>query len=340
MSDKKPKILLVGGGTLGSVSPLLAVALEFPAEYLFVCSPHGPERKLIEANNIPLVTLRAGKWRRYFSWQNLADIFWFKISFWRSLGIIRKFKPDLILTAGSFVAVPVAFSGWFCRVPVVVHQQDILVGLANKIMAPLAKVITVTFPEQKNSFHNKNKIVVTGNPVRKIVASENPAKIILITGGGLGARGLNEFVKEFIPYLSSYYPVHHILGQENWDQRARQENYTAHQFVTSEMLDLMSRAELIISRAGMQTITEVARLSKALVLVPMPNSHQEQNAVFLAKHNAAYLVKQGQHQIMARYLEKLLNNNDLRNGLASNLHNLFPKQAIENYVEVIKKLLK
>lgn len=339
MSIKKPKILLVGGGTLGSVSPLLAVALEFPAEYLFVCSPHGPEKKLIEANNIPLVTIRAGKWRRYFSWQNLADIFWFKISFWRSLSIIRKFKPDLVLTAGSFVAVPVAWAGWFCRVPVVVHQQDIVVGLANKMMAPLAKVITVTFPEQKNSFYYKNKIVVTGNPVRKIAVSENPEKIILITGGGLGARGLNEFVKEFIPYLSSFYPVHHILGQENWDQRARQENYTAHQFVTSEMPDLMSRAELIISRAGMQTITEVAGLSKALVLVPMPNSHQEQNAIFLAKHNAAYLVKQGQHQIMSRYLEKLLNNNDLRSGLASNLHNLFPKQAVENYVELIKKLL-
>ncbi len=339
MNTKKPKILLVGGGTLGSVSPLLAVALEFPAEYLFVCSPHGPEKKLIEASNIPIITLRAGKWRRYFSWQNLADIFWLKISFWRSLGIIRKFKPDLILTAGSFVAVPVAWAGWFCRVPVVVHQQDIVVGLANKIMAPLAKVITVTFSEQKNSFHYKNKIVVTGNPVRKITTHENPEKIILITGGGLGARGLNEFVKEFIPYLSSYYTVHHILGQDNWDQRARQENYTAHQFATSEMPDLMSRAELIISRAGMQTITEVAGLSKALVLVPMPNSHQEQNAIFLAKHNAAYLVKQGQHQIMARYLEKLLNSADLRSGLASNLHNLFPKQAVENYVELIKKLL-
>ncbi|MDQ5938769.1 MAG: UDP-N-acetylglucosamine--N-acetylmuramyl-(pentapeptide) pyrophosphoryl-undecaprenol [Patescibacteria group bacterium] len=340
MNEKKPKILLVGGGTLGSVSPLLSVAKNFPAEYLFVCSPNGPERKIIAASQIPFVSLDTGKLRRYFAWQNVADIFKLKISFFKSLALIRKYKPDLVLTAGSFVAVPVVWAAWFARVPVVVHQQDIVVGLANKIMAPFAKVITITFPEQKNNFKNKKKIVLAGNPVRLNTARPVEQKIILITGGGLGARGLNEFIKQFIPYLASFYPVHHILGAENWDQKVVAENYTPHQFVTSEMLELMNSAELIISRAGMQTITEAAQLSKALVLIPMPDSHQEQNAIFLAKHNAAYLVKQGQHQIMERYLEKLLNSADLRQGVATNLHNLFPEQAMENYIKVIKSLLK
>ncbi len=336
--NNKPKILLVGGGTLGSVSPLLAIAKEFEAEYLFVCSPNGPEKKIIEASAISFVTLDTGKWRRYFSWQNFVDIFKSKISFWKSLGIIKKFKPDIVLTAGSFVSVPVAWAAWFCRVPVIVHQQDIVVGLANKLMAPIAKVITVTFPEQADSFKQKNKIVVTGNPVREIPNNVNNEKIILITGGGLGARGLNDFIKQFIPYLTQYYPVHHILGQENWEQRADYKNYIPHQFVTEEMLSLLAKAELVISRAGMQTITEVACLAKPLVLVPMPNSHQEANAVFLAKHNAAYLVKQGQHQIMERYLEKLLNEDDLRQGLAENLHKLFPDRATANYVELMKNL--
>jgi UDP-N-acetylglucosamine--N-acetylmuramyl-(pentapeptide) pyrophosphoryl-undecaprenol N-acetylglucosamine transferase len=340
MNEKKVKILLVGGGTLGSVSPLLAIAKNYTAEYLFVCSLIGPEIKLIKASGIPYLTLNAGKLRRYFSWANFIDVFKFKISFWKSLSIIRKYKPDLVLSAGSFVAVPVVWAAWFCRIPIIVHQQDIVVGLANKLMAPLANIITVTFEEQKNDFHNKNKIVVTGNPVRMNNPVPTEQKIILVTGGGLGARGLNEFVKQFIPYLASFYPVHHVLGAENWDQKAEYKNYTPHQFVTTEMPDLINRAELIISRAGMQTITEAAQLSKALVLIPMPNSHQEQNAIFLAKHNAAYLVKQGQHQIMERYLEKLLNSDDLRLGVASNLHKLFPERAMENYINLINKLLK
>lgn len=340
MTDKKPKILLVGGGTLGSVSPLLAIAQNFSADYLFVCSPSGPELKVIKESGINYLTLDTGKLRRYFSWANFTDLLKLKISFFKSLNIIRKYQPDLVLTAGSFVAVPVAWAAWCARVPVVVHQQDIVVGLANKLMAPVAKNITVTFPEQKNNFKFKHKVVVTGNPVRMRQSSQVEPKIILITGGGLGARALNEFVAKFIPYLSSFYPVHHILGRENWDQQMQLENYTPHQFVTTEMTDLMNRAELIISRAGMQTITEAAQLSKALVLIPMPDSHQEQNAIFLAKHNAAYLVKQGQHQIMERYLEKLLNEPNLRQGVASNLHNLFPEQAIENYINLINKLLK
>jgi UDP-N-acetylglucosamine--N-acetylmuramyl-(pentapeptide) pyrophosphoryl-undecaprenol N-acetylglucosamine transferase len=340
MEEKKSKILLVGGGTLGSVSPLLAITAAFPADYLFVCSPTGPELKIIKESGIPYITLNTGKLRRYFSWTNFLDVFKLKISFWKSLSIISKEKPDLILTAGSFVAVPVVWAAWFARVPVVIHQQDIVVGLANKLMAPLANVITVTFPEQKNNFKNKKKVIVTGNPVRMNNPAPTEQKIILITGGGLGARGLNEFAKQFIPYLAKFYPVHHILGAENWDQKAVAENYTPHQFVTTEMLTLMNQAELIISRAGMQTITEAAQLSKALVLIPMPDSHQEQNAIFLAKHNAAYLVKQGQHQIMERYLEKLLNSDDLRLGVATNLHKLFPEQAMENYIGVIKSLLK
>lgn len=340
MSEKKPKILLVGGGTLGSVSPLLAIAKNFPADYLFVCSPSGPEIKIVKESGLPYITLNTGKLRRYFSWANFSDILKLKISFFKSLNILRKYKPDLVLTAGSFVAVPVVWAAWCCRIPIIIHQQDIVVGLANKLMAPLANKITVTFPEQKNNFKNKKKVVLTGNPVRINTSDVVDQKIILITGGGLGARGLNEFVKQFIPYLGTFYPVHHILGAENWDQKAIAENYTPHQFVTSQMLDLMSRAELIISRAGMQTITEAAQISKALVLIPMPDSHQEQNAIFLAKHNAAYMVKQGQHQIMERYLEKLLNDENLRQGVANNLHKLFPEQAMENYIALMKILLR
>jgi len=339
MNSNRPKILLAGGGTLGSVSPLIAIAKKYEAEYLFVCSQSGPEKSIIAENNIPYIAIDSSKWRRYFSWQNFVDIFKLKINTWRVLAIIHKFKPDLILTAGSFVAVPIVWAAWILRVPVIVHQQDIKVGLANRLMAPFAKKITVVFTEQANDF-KKKKVVVTGNPVRDFTKHDYAKPIVVITGGGLGARSLNDFIKPFIPKLLSEYEVHHVLGSKNWDQRLELEGYQPYKFVSSGMLDLLSQADIIISRAGMSLISEAAMLKKALVLVPIPSSHQEQNASFLAKHNAALMVRQGSYQIMERYLDKLLASSELRQGLANNLYNLFPQNAINDYVILINSVLK
>lgn len=334
----RPKILLAGGGTLGSVSPLLAIAKKYEADYLFVCSQSGPEKNVIAENGISYITLDSGKWRRYFSWQNFVDIFKLKINFWCSLRIIHRFRPNLVLTAGSFVAVPIVWAAWILRVPVIVHQQDIKVGLANRLMAPFAKKVTVVFPEQEQDF-NRKKVVVTGNPVRDFTKHDYDKPIVVITGGGLGARSLNDFIKPFMPKLLSQYEVHHILGSQNWDQRLDLAGYQPYRFVTGGMLDLLSQADIIISRAGMSLISEAASLKKALVLVPIPGSHQEYNASFLAKHNAAFMVRQGSYQIMERYLDKLLERPELRQGLADNLYNLFPQNAINDYVILINSVL-
>ena len=339
MKTRKPKILLVGGGTLGSVSPLLAIAQKCEAEYLFVGSQTGPEEKIIKAHNIYFRFIKSGKLRRYWSWQNFTDIFKIKIAFWQSIFIILKFKPDIVLTAGSFVAVPMALAAWLLRVPVIVHQQDIVVGLANKLMAPFARKITVSFPQQRADFNHK-KVVVTGNPARQLetnVIEYRP--IVVITGGGQGARGMNEFIMQFIPKLSERYEVHHILGHSNYDQKLNLENYFAYKEVVHGMLTLLARAEIIISRAGMSLITEAASLKKALVLIPMPDSHQERNAAFFAKNNAAIMVRQGSSNIMERYLDKLMRHANLRSGLADNLYNLYPHNAVNDYIILINKII-
>ncbi len=339
MKTRKPKILLVGGGTLGSVSPLLAIAQKCEADYLFVGSETGPEKKIVEAHNIDFKTIKSGKLRRYWSWQNFVDLFRIRIAFWQSMLIILKFKPDIILTAGSFVAVPMAWAGKLMYVPVIVHQQDIVVGLANKLMAPFAKKITVSFPQQQTDFKRK-KVVVTGNPVRSLetnVIEYRP--IVVITGGGQGARGMNEFIMQFIPKLTEHYEVHHILGHNNYDQKLNLENYFAYKEVAGSMMTLLARSEIIISRAGMSLITEAASLKKALVLIPMPDSHQERNAAFFAKNNAAIMVKQGSDKIMERYLDKLIQGANLRKALAENLYNLYPHNAVNDYIILINKIL-
>jgi UDP-N-acetylglucosamine--N-acetylmuramyl-(pentapeptide) pyrophosphoryl-undecaprenol N-acetylglucosamine transferase len=339
MEGTRKKIILAGGGTLGSVSPLLAVAQKYSAHYLFIGSVAGPEKDLVKAQGLPFVAITSGKLRRYFSWHNFVDVFKIKFAFWQSLRIIRQFKPDLILTAGSFVAVPVAWAAWCKKVPVIVHQQDLKIGLANKFMAPVAKKITVTFPEQAKDF-KKSKVVVTGNPVRIIKNISQPLKpLVMITGGGLGARGLNNFVVNFIPQLLKKYEVHHILGPRNWDQALELEGYFPYKFVDQDMMSLLAQAEIVISRGGMSLISEVASLKKALILIPLPGSHQEVNANFFAKHNAAWVVKQGSYQIMERYLDKLFKDDKFKIDLGNNLSKLFPRNAVGNYVKLIEEVL-
>ncbi|MBU1203193.1 UDP-N-acetylglucosamine--N-acetylmuramyl-(pentapeptide) pyrophosphoryl-undecaprenol N-acetylglucosamine transferase [Patescibacteria group bacterium] len=338
MENKRKKIILAGGGTLGSVSPLLAVADKYLADYLFVCTENGPERKIIAKHNIDFVAIKSGKLRRYFSWQNFVDIFKIKLGFFQSIKIIIKFRPDIILTAGSFVAVPVAWAAWLLRVPVIVHQQDITVGLANKLMAPVAKKISVIFKEQEKDFKH-SKVVVTGNPTIENQTETRQKPVVVITGGGIGARGLNKFVAPFVPKLLEYYEVHHVLGASNWDQRLKFDNYLPYKFIEQGMVNLLSQADIIISRAGMSLISEAASLKKALILIPMPHSHQERNASFLAKRNASLMVREGNPQIMDRYLDKILTKEELRLGLGRNLSGLFPKNAVNDYIILIDKIV-
>lgn len=344
--ENKTKILLAGGGTLGSVSPLLAIADKYQAEYLFVGSEYGPEKDFVLSQGIDnFQAIKSGKIRRYFDWQNFTDLFRIKLAFFQSLKIIWQFKPDIILTAGSFVAVPMVFAAWLMRKPVIVHQQDILVGLANKLMAPFAKKITVVFPEQTKDFSSTklrtSKVVVTGNPVRQTKTKLNKdEKLIVITGGGLGARSMNKFLVPFIPkMIKDGFKVYHLLGSKNSDQALDIEGYYSDKFVKTGMIDILSQADIIISRSGMSLISEAAALKKALVLIPMTDTHQENNAAFLAKHNAAVMIRQGSSQIMERYLDKLLAKPELRQALGDNLYNLFPKNAVNDYIILIDKML-
>ncbi len=333
------KIILVGGDTMGSVSPLLAIAEKYSAEYLFVGTKNGVERKVVESIGIDYKSINNGKLRRYFDLNNFIDIFKIIIGFFQSFKIIYKYKPDLILTSGSFVAVPVVIAGFILRIPSFVHQQDIVVGLANKIMSFFAKKITITFPEQIYNFNYK-KTVLTGNPVRSLKKLVEKKPLVVITGGGLGARDFNNFLKEFILIITKKYEVHHILGKNNFDQKLNINNYFPYKFINEGMRELLYNSEFIISRAGMSLISEAANFKKTLFLIPIPGSHQEKNAEFFSKNNSVLFVNQGSRQIMKRYLEKVMSNKELRYALGKNLNNLFPRNPVDNYIKLIEATLK
>ena len=199
---------------MGSVYPLLAIRAELIeqkicSDFVWVGTKDGVERQILEKEMMPYFSINAGKWRRYFSGKNFFDWFNVLIGFFQSLKIIIKTKPDLILTAGSFVGVPVVLAGWLLRRKIIVHQQDLKAGFANRLMAPFASKITVSF-DYSLKFFPARKTVLTGNPVRRQVIGgqkqrakeffglEDNLATLLVMGGSQGAAEINKDRKSVV----------------------------------------------------------------------------------------------------------------------------------------------
>ena len=159
-NQKKNKIMLTGGGTGGSVSPLLAVVDELKKQgdyysFVWVGTKKGPEKFMVEREGIKFITIANGKLRRYFCLQNFIDPFKIIFGFFQSIKILNKERPKIVMSAGGFVSVPAVWAAGLLRIPVLIHQLDARPGLANKLMAPFASVVTTTFEKSVNDYGNK-----------------------------------------------------------------------------------------------------------------------------------------------------------------------------------------
>jgi UDP-N-acetylglucosamine--N-acetylmuramyl-(pentapeptide) pyrophosphoryl-undecaprenol N-acetylglucosamine transferase len=356
MENKAKKIILTGGGTAGSVSPLLAIAEDLRAQggfdFLFIGTKNGIEKAMVKDAGLPYRSIPAGKLRRYFDWRNFWDIAKIKLGFWRAFFIILKYKPDLIMSAGSFVAVPVVWAAWLLQVPVLVHQLDIRPGLANKLMAPFARIITATF--EKSLADYGKKAIWTGNPIQKIVKDEElsikainkfnlqinlPA--VFIYGGGTGAEAINKLVEQGLENLVSFCQVIHSTGKGKMIAK-RHANYHPYEFLNAdEMITALGLADLIVARAGLGALTEIAAAGKPAIVIPMPDSHQEDNAALLLEKNAAVVLNQKilTADSFVAAIKFLLDNPAEREKLGKNIKTLFKEGANEEIVKLILNIL-
>jgi UDP-N-acetylglucosamine:LPS N-acetylglucosamine transferase len=357
MENKLKKIILAGGGTAGSVSPLLAIFEDLKSssdfEFLFVGTKNGIEKQMVKDAAIPYRVIMAGKLRRYFDWHNFFDIIKIKIAFWQSFFLILKFKPDLIISAGSFVAVPVVWVGWLLRVPIIVHQMDIRPGLANKVMAPFAKIITVTFEKSLNDYGKK--AVFTGNPLRfsisdlrfskeevlKKFSLKNSLPVIFVYGGGTGAEGINKLVDDSFDNLIAFCQIIHSSGKGKMIAK-RHENYHPYEFLNAEeMAAALHIADVIVSRAGLGAMTEISAAAKPAIIIPLPDSHQEDNAALLVEKNAAVVLNQKilTADEFAVNIRELLKNEELKSKLSLNVNGLMKEGANQEMRKLILRIL-
>ena len=346
------KIMLSGGGTIGSVSPLLAVCQairqrEPQTEFLWVATRRGPEHRLIGEYGIPIRPIFSGKLRRYASWRNITDPLLITIGFLQSLAMVNRFKPDAVLSAGGFVSVPLVLAAQLLGKPTFIHQQDVEPGLANKLMARRATVITTASEKSRADFPNQ-EVTVVGNPVRPDISAGSRQRgyesfqldpnvpTVLIMGGGTGARRLNELVLESLPRLVTFCQVIHLTGGKA-ARVASHARYRGYDFLTSKLADAYAVADLVVSRAGMSALSELAATAKPTILIPISASHQEANATQFIKYNAA--LRLDERELTAAQLttaiQTLLDNPVQRETLSRNLRKLLPDDAADTIADLV-----
>ncbi|MDO8435457.1 MAG: undecaprenyldiphospho-muramoylpentapeptide beta-N-acetylglucosaminyltransferase [bacterium] len=363
------KILFAGGGTGGSVTPLLAIYSELKKEVrreelgaLWLGTKKGPERRLVEASGIAFRPIAAGKWRRYFSFKSFVDPFRIVIGFLQACVVLYRFRADVVLTAGSYVAVPVARAAKFLNIPVFVHQQDVRVGLANRLMAKWASCITAAFPEHLKAFEKK-EVLWTGNPVReellhgdvararRTFSLKNDLPVVLVLGGGTGARRINELVIESIEPLLQRTQVIHLagLGFKIDEAVARvanmrllySERYHVFEFLVEELADAFAVADVVVARSGMGTLSELACLGKPALLLPL-RGHQEENAHYFISKDAALGFDDGEvtPERFAETICRLASDDEQRARLSERIKGIMKEDAAKTIAKKIKEFVK
>lgn len=353
------RVLLAGGGSGGSVTPLIAVAerlreLEPRIGFLFVGTRSGPERALAEAAGLPFTAVPAGKLRRYWSWSNLVDPLRVLAGACQAARLVRQFRPHLAFGAGGFASVPPLAAAALLGVDVHIHQQDVEPGLANRLLIPFARSCSVSLAASLPHFPRR-KTMLVGNPVRPSVlggsaerararfALEPGLPLLLVTGGGTGALGLNELVAAAAPRLIERCQIIHLTGRGRGVPSVCSSNrYRQVEFVTDEMADLLAAADLVVARAGMGTLAELSALRKAAVIIPMPDSHQDANAAAFAALGAVVVLEQGRltAERLAQTLLDLLAAPERRRALEERIGTAMPTGAADRLAGLLLQRIK
>ncbi|MCF6365757.1 MAG: undecaprenyldiphospho-muramoylpentapeptide beta-N-acetylglucosaminyltransferase [Bacteroidales bacterium] len=361
----KTKIIISGGGTGGHIFPAIAIAqalkrIDSDIEILFVGAKGKIEEKKVPEAGFKIKLLNIKGFARKFSLENIKNIFRLISSISKSKKIIRKFKPDVVVGVGGYASGPLVYAATQKRIPSLIQEQNSYPGITNKVLSKKAKIICVAYGKM-DRFFPKEKIVNTGNPVRKKITNPNISKeevlgffdlepdkkVILSLGGSGGAKSINDSIKQNINEIAKkdFYFIWQT-GRNYYEdslkavEEAGAKNIIVYDFITR--MDLAFKAaDIVISRAGAGTISELCLLEKATILVPSPNvaeDHQTKNAISLKEKNAAIMVLdiEAKDKLIGEAL-KLIENPEKINSLSKNI----AKEKVENSdTKIAKEVLK
>ncbi len=360
---KHIKVIISGGGTGGHIFPALAIANEIKlrhpdAEILFVGAKGRMEMEKVPAAGYPIKGLWISGINRTQMWKNLVFPFKLLSSLYKSYRIIRQFKPDFVVGTGGFASGAILYVAQKKGIPTFIQEQNSYPGITNKLLAKnVLKIYTAYDGLEK--FFNPKKIVKTGNPVRSdlqnIKVSKHEAltnfgldgrrKTILVIGGSLGARPVNEAIEKILSYLrQNNYQLIWQTGKNHFEnyQKYQDEYIKVLPFIT-RMQDAYAAADLIITRAGAGTISELSMVGKPVILVPSPyvaEDHQTKNALALANRQAAVLLPENELDKLAETITEILKNDEKKQQLSQNIQHFAMPDATKHIVDDILKTLK
>ena len=319
------KIAIATGGG-GHFSPALAVMESLPKDWKVILIGRkntfegdrglSLEYQIAKNRNLPFEPLTTGRLQRRFTRHSLLSFIKIPYGFFQALLILKKHKPDLVLSFGGYVSVPVVVAAYLLRLPIVIHEQTLQAGLANKIAAKFADKICISWEESRKFFPQKN-IVLTGNPLRHefIKSGKEKVKIgksspvIYVTGGSAGAHAVNTVIEGSLDKLLKRFILIHQTGDAKafndfdrlFEKRENMGVETKKRFFLMKFIDpdkvvnFLEQADLVISRAGMGTITELLYLGKPTLFIPLPfgqKNEQLENALFVKNLGMAEVIEQ------------------------------------------------
>ncbi|MFD4907861.1 UDP-N-acetylglucosamine--N-acetylmuramyl-(pentapeptide) pyrophosphoryl-undecaprenol N-acetylglucosamine transferase [Kitasatospora purpeofusca] len=379
-SSEPFRLIVTGGGTGGHTYPALTAVRTLQTrlaaagralEVLWVGVDGGLENRVAASEGIPFRAVATGKVRRssnplkLVSPANVRDMSRVPLGVAQARAIVAGFRPDVVLATGGYVAVPVGLAAKMCRRPLVVHEQTVRLGLANRSLARAATRFAVSseatlelLPESV-----RGTTVVTGNPVRPEVLAGHARKAVdafglhsfasglptvYVTGGAQGSQQINELVRDSLPWLLSRANVIHQCGPANLDALSATVNalrpdlaarYHLTGYVGPELPDVLALADVVLSRSGAGTIAELTALGKAAVLVPLATSagnEQAQNAMHLQRRRAAVaLTGEVNATMLQDAIEPLLTDPGLRGQIAYQARQMGRPDAAERLVDVL-----
>ena len=348
------KIILTGGGTAGHIMPNLALLplleKEFDKIYYFGSSNSMEEEIIKQYKNIKFIAIPTTKLVRKFTLKNLAIPFKLINSICKTKKEIKKINPSVIFCKGGFVSVPVAIAGKKCKIPVIAHESDYSMGLANKIILKFANKLCTTF---EDTARISNKCVCTGTPIRQQIFGGNKNNvlsktnfnknkpIILFFGGSLGSKNINKLVENSLPELTKKYNVLHITGKNN-KINAKYDNYYQVEFA-SRIEDFFASSDIIVCRGGANSLFELLALQKSMLIIPLSKAQsrgdQLENAEYFKKHNWAevLLEEDMSTQQLLQKLQKLCTNNKTKNISQTLSGNKSNEKIVEIILSACKK---
>lgn len=361
---KNPRFIISGGGTGGHIYPAVAIANElknrFPeAEFLFVGAKDKMEMQKVPQAGYAIKGLWISGIQRKLTLDNAMFPLKLASSMWNSFKIIKSFKPDVVIGTGGFASGAVLKAASMLNIPTVIQEQNSYPGITNKLLAKRANKICVAY-ENLERFFPKDKMILTGNPVRQDLineASKSEAiayfnldankKTLLVLGGSLGARRINQLIEKELDFLlSQNIQIIWQCGKlylNDYSKYNEKDNVQVVAFI--DRMDLVyAAADVVISRSGASSVSELCIVGKPTIFIPSPNvaeDHQTKNAKAISDKNGAILIKESELETQFETIfSDLISNESKKSELSQNIKKLAKPNATKDIVEEIIKLIK